>query len=105
MGWKVIKKGLFVTMEGLESVENRKKCINFAFDRCRKFDTSECDDYWLECWEKFRVKVFNKVVYEGDRYYNAEYVYDISQMKHLLVVAGVLWSITIILIISIFLNP
>jgi len=105
MSWKVIKKGLFVTMEGREKEVHNEKCTDFIFKQCRKFDTSECIDYWLECWEKFRVKTFNKVIYEGDRYYSADYVYDISQMKYLLVIAGVLWSLAIILIINIFLKP
>jgi len=96
MTWKVIKRGLFVTIEGLE----KGGCDSFLFEQCRKFDVSECDDYWSACWEKFRVKVFNKVKYEGDRYYSAEYVYDISEMKHLLIIAGILWSLVIILILN-----
>jgi len=100
MTWKVIKRGLFVTLEGLE----KEGCDGSMFEQCRKFDVSECDDYWSTCWEKFRVKVFNSMKYEGDRYYSAEYVYDISEMKHLLIIAGILWSLAIILILNLVLN-
>ena len=96
MTWKVIKRGLFVTLEGLEKGE----CDGSIFEQCRKFNTSECIDYWSTCWEKFRVKVFNSVKYEGDRYHSAEYVYDISEMRHLLIIAGILWSLAIILILN-----
>jgi len=100
MSWKVIKRELFVTIEGREKERDREKCTDFLFRQCKKFDVGECDDYWLACWDKFRVKVFNKIQYEGDRYYNAEYVYDISVMKHLLIIAGSLWSLVIILILN-----
>ena len=100
MTWKVIKRGLFVTLEGLE----KGGCDGSMFEQCRKFDVSECDDCWSTCWEKFRVKVFNSMKYEGDRYYSAEYVYDISEMKHLLIIAGILWSLAIILILNLVLN-
>jgi len=100
MGWKVIKRGLFVTLEGFE----KGGCDDSLFNQCRKFNTSECDDYWSACWEKFRVKVFNKIKYEGNRYHSAEYVYDISEMKHLLIIAGVLWVTAINLILIFVLN-
>jgi hypothetical protein len=96
MSWKVIKRGLFVTLEGHE----KEKCTDFLFQECKKFDVSECDDYWSTCWDKFRVKVFNKVKYEGHWYYDAEYVYDISQMKYLLIIFTVLASIAINLILN-----
>jgi len=101
MTWKVIKRGLFVTLEGLE----KGGCDGSMFEQCRKFDVSECDDYWSTCWEKFRVKVFNRVKYEGYRYHSAEYVYDISQMKHLLIIVAVLGSLAINLILYQILNP
>jgi len=106
MGWKVIKKGLFVTMEGLEKERHGETCTGFLFQQCKKFDVTECDDYWSNCWEKFRVREFNKIKYEGEWYYDAEYVYDVSEMRHLLVISGVLWAIVINLVLSInlFLN-
>ncbi len=105
MSWKPIKRGLFVTIEGLEKEGNEEICTNFIFEQCRKFDTSECIDYWSTCWEEFRVKVFKKVVYKGHNYHSANYVYDISEMKHLLIIAGSLWSLVIILILNLVLNP
>jgi hypothetical protein len=113
MSWKPIKRGLFVTIEGREREEcreeereeDREKCTDFMFKECKKYDVGDCDDYWSTCWDKFRVKVFNKIQYEGDTYHSAEYVYDISEMKHLLIIAGSLWSIAIILIINLVLNP
>jgi len=89
-----------VTMEGEKKEGYNEKCTNFLFKKCKKFDVAECNDYWSTCWEKFRVKVFNSVKYEGNRYYDAEYVYDISEMKHLLIIAGILWSLVIILILN-----
>ena len=100
MSWEVIKKGLFVTMEGEKKKGYNEKCTNFLFQECKKFDVAECDDYWLSCWEKFRVKVFNRVKYEGDRYYSADYVYDVSIMEQLLIIAGILWSLVITLILN-----
>jgi len=100
MSWKVIKRGLFITLEGLEKEGDKEKCTDFLFQECKKFDVSECDDYWSTCWDKFRVKVFNKVKYEGNWYYDAEYVYDISQMKYLLIIFTVLASIAINLILN-----
>jgi len=97
MSWRVIKKGLFITMEGREKEGDREKCADFLFQECRKFDVSECYDYWTTCWDKFRVKVFNKIQYEGDRYYEAEYVYDVSVMKHLLIIFASLASLAIML--------
>ena len=104
MTWKVIKRGLFVTLEGLEKEGNEGICNDYTFEECRTFDTYECIDYWIICWEKFRVKVFNKVKYEGHNYHSAEYTYDISEMKHLLIIAGILWSLAIILILNLVLN-
>jgi len=104
MSWKVIKKGLFVTLEGQKKVLPNEECVNFLFKECKKFDVEECDDYWSNCWERFRVKVFNKIVYEGNRYHSAEYVYDTSEMKHLLIIAGVLWVTAINLILIFVLN-
>jgi hypothetical protein len=104
MSWKIIKRGLFVTMEGVEKEGYGETCTDFLFQECRKFDVCECDDYWSSCWERFRVKVFNKVVYEGDHYYDAEYVYDVSEMKHLLVISGVLWAMVINLVLIFFFN-
>jgi len=100
MSWRVIKKGLFVTIEGRE----REKCSDFLFQECRKFDVIECNDYWTTCWDKFRVKVFNKIQYEGNSYDSAEYVYDVSQMKYLLIITGTLWIIAINLIIYLLFN-
>jgi hypothetical protein len=124
MNWKVIKRGLFVTMEGLQKERDKIKCSeqereeyfqecerrdriecsNFLFNQCKKLDVIECDDYWAICWERFRVKVFNKIVYKGDHYYSAEYVYDVSEMKHLLVISGVLCAIVINLVLIFFFN-
>jgi len=100
MSWKVIKRELFVTMEGLE----REGCTDSLFNQCRKFDVSECYDYWSTCWEKFIVKVFNKVIYEGHSYHSAEYVYDITVMKHLLIIFASLASLAIILSSTLILN-
>jgi len=100
MSWKVIKRELFVAIEGIQKEEDTDECTDFLFKECKKFDVGECDDYWLNCWDKFRVKVFNKIEYEGGRYYNAEYVYDISVMKHLLIIVGSLLSILIILVLN-----
>ena len=97
MSWKVIKRGLFVTIEGHEREGDKEKCTDFLFKECKKFDVGECHDYWSACWDKFRVKVFNKVQYEGDHYHSAEHVYDISEMKHLLIILGSLLSLVIIL--------
>jgi len=105
MSWRVIKRGLFVTIEGLRRAGGSEKCTYSLFNQCRKFDTSECDRYWITCWERFRVKEFNKVTYEGERYYEAEYVYDVSEMKYLLIISGVLWSLLIIVVINLVLNP
>ena len=80
MSWKVIKRELFVSIEGHEKEEDKEKCTDLLFKECKKFDVIECDDYWTTCWDKFRVKVFNKIQYEGDSYNSAEYVYDISVM-------------------------
>jgi len=96
MSWKVIKRELFVSIEGRE----REKCTGFLFQECKKFDVAECGDYWSACWDKFRVKVFNKVLYEGDRYHSAEYVYDLYTMKQLLIIALSLWSLVVILILN-----
>jgi hypothetical protein len=100
MSWKVIKRGLFVTMEGLEKEGRGETCTDFLFQECRKFDVSECDDYWSNCWNKFRVREFNKIKYEGDWYYDAEYVYDVSQMKYLLIIFAILASLAINLILN-----
>jgi hypothetical protein len=100
MSWKVIKRGLFVTMEGLQKEGRGETCTDFMFEECKKFDVSECDDYWSNCWNKFRVREFNKIKYEGHRYYDAEYVYDISQMKYLLIIFTVLASLAINLILN-----
>jgi hypothetical protein len=100
MDWKPIKRELFVTIEGIQKEADMDECTDFLFKECKKFDVSECDDYWSACWEKFRVKVFNKIKYEGDRYHSAEYVYDISVMKHLLIIVGSLLSIIIILVLN-----
>jgi|GEM_PF-3615543 len=100
MSWKVIKRGLFVTLEGLEKEGDKEKCTDFLFQECKKFDVSECHDYWSICWEKFRVRDFKKIKYEGQFYYDAEYVYDISQMKYLLIIFAVLASIAINLILN-----
>ena len=100
MSWKVIKRGLFVTLEGLEKGGDREKCTDFLFQECKKFDVSECDDYWSTCWDKFRVKVFNRILYEGDRYHSAEYVYDITVMKHLLIIFASLASLATILFLN-----
>jgi len=124
MSWKVIKKGLFVTMEGREKEVGDKKCHDFLFkeykksdkggdikkfhdflfEECKKFSPIECYDYWSACWERFRVKFFNKVKYEGYFYYDADYVYDNYEMIGLLIIAGVLLSVTIILILNFFPN-
>ena len=104
MSWKLIKRGLFVTIEGYEREGDREKCTNFLFQQCKNFDVGECYDYWSKCWDKFRVKVFNKTRYEGYTYHSAEYVYDVSQMTHLLIIAGTLWIIAINLIIYLLLN-
>jgi len=97
MGWKLIKRELFVSIEGHEREDDREKCTDFLFQECKKFDVGSCDDYWLACWDKFRVKIFNKIQYEGDRYYEAEYVYDVSVMKHLLIIFASLASLAIML--------
>jgi len=102
--WKPIKRELFVTIEGIQKEGDTDKCTDFLFKECRKFDVSECDDYWSTCWEKFRVKVFNKIKYEGDRYHSAEYVYDISVMKHLLIIFAFLASLAIILSSTLIFN-
>jgi len=104
MSWRVIKKGLFVIMEGHEREGDREKCSDFLFRECKKFDVSECYDYWTTCWDKFRVKVFNKIQYEGGTYHSAEYVYDVSQMKYLLIITGTLWIIAVNLIIYLLFN-
>jgi len=100
MSWKLIKRELFVTVEGLERGGDREKCTDFLFKECKKFDVSECDDYWSTCWDKFRVKVFNRVLYEGNRYHSAEYVYDVTVMKHLLIVFASLVLLVIILVLN-----
>jgi len=100
MSWKLIKKELFVSIEGLEKEGDKEKCTDFLFQECKKFDVIECDDYWTTCWDKFRVKVFNKIQYEGDSYNSAEYVYDISVMKHLLIIFASLASLAIILALN-----
>jgi len=104
MSWKVIKRGLFVTMEGIEREGHREECTEFMFKHCINFDTSDCIDYWSTCWEKFHVKIFNKVIYEGEHQYDAEYVYDISEMKHLLIIIGTFLILTITLILNFFPN-
>ena len=100
MGWRLIKRELFVSIEGREKDGDNEKCTGFLFQECKKFDVAECSDYWSACWDKFRVKVFNKVLYEGDRYHSAEYVYDITVMKHLLIIFASLVSLIIILILN-----
>jgi hypothetical protein len=82
-------------MEGLEKEGYGETCTDFLFQECKKFDVCECDDYWLKCWEKFRVKEFNKIKYEGNWYYDAEYVYNITQMKYLLIIFAILASLAI----------
>jgi len=104
MGWKLIKKGLFVTIEGYERERDTGECTSFLFQKCKKYDLGDCYDYWSKCWDKFRVKIFNKVEYEGDTYHSVEYVYDVSQMKYLTIIAGILWIIAINLIIYLLLN-
>ena len=96
MGWRLIKRELFVSIEGRE----RGKCTDSLFQECKKFDVAECGDYWSACWDKFRVKVFNRVVYEGSRYHSAEYVYDLYAMKQLLIIALSLWSLVVVLILN-----
>ena len=100
MSWKLIKRELFVSIEGHQREGDGEKCTDSLFKKCKKFDVAECDDYWLSCWDKFRVKVFNKAVYEGDRYHSAEYVYDNYTMKQLLIIALSLWSLVVILILD-----
>jgi len=100
MSWKVIKKLLFVTMEGLEKEGHGETCTDFLFQECKKFDVIECHDYWSNCWEKFRVREFNKIKYEGGFYYDAEYVYNITQMKYLLIIFTILTSLAINLILN-----
>ena len=92
MGWKLIKKGLFVTIEGRDTGE----CTSFLFQKCKKYDLGDCYDYWSKCWDKSRVKIFNKVEYD----HSAEYVYDVSQMKYLTIIAGILWIIAINLLLN-----
>ena len=74
------------------------------FKQCINFDTSDCINYWSTCWEKFHVKIFNKVIYEGVHQYDAEYVYDISKMKYLSIMVGIFSILTITLILIFFPN-
>jgi len=98
MSWKVIKKQLFTTLEGLERNEDeeindeyyrkidRKICNKLMLKQCAKYDPTECIDYWKICWKQYRVKFFNKIEYEGTSHGSADYIYDVLVMKQLLTI-------------------